>query len=779
MKVRTIFLVFLAVSFFSFPSYSGTVVYEADVKPWSGYWWPSTLGGMLTGVGYRGHPTVLEKLEGISPAESGRVKEWYQQNFFKPEGEAWFGLCHAWALAAAYEPEPTRGGVFHGVPLSIGEKKALLTLAHAEDVSYKANGYDPLVFHQWILRFLKENRKPFVINLGLDGEVWFYPAYRAQVDGRDFPDRTEFDTLLWFASSSVPPEFKGTLNGMNRQTYILYKDRAGHYTHGEWTGESTQNYPIALWSTLERQGAPGLDLAIVDAAVNSTTDDLSTTLLRPGSFSAFFAGTWRGQLEARAGEWLELEFSLEDRLVTLPVTLSDGVASLSETVTQANPRVRYLTRRDNPTLTITPEARLTNSPFSLRFDLARTPLIAMTRRDADLLWAGLAGISNLPVGKADALLLTARAKGGHPLHSISLPVQGGAKFSQVVNLPEFDKWAFGRAEHFEVSATSASSLVGLAANMKGMSAFSTPPSSGRQVAYGALPSTDVVTAFYVRNYEPRAVDGTIRAWEGAEGVEEGGREVLSAPITLGPHELRFFSWGADPLPFTHEPGLFGIDFGNARVGVDACFVDRDSTEMVPGVGAFSKEFLFSHYPNTGGWQTSVHILNPSTSMAEVGFETADGRKLHTVFVPAHRSVEINSDVLPQTGKTLRVRSNVGVAAHVQYRAVGGDWATLPLSRPDRTKTEILVPHVPDVPWWTGVILDYSGQKSCEVRLEYLGAKGEVLRTERRTLNAHESWVFAADRSPQTASLRIRSSSALGCGILYGSDDNAHVAGYTP
>lgn len=785
MKVSVMFVQCLCVFFF-FPavllSATEKEVYEADMIPWSGYWWPSRLGGMHTGVGYRGHPTVLQKLGGISSSQSAAVTSWYVQNFFKPDGEAWFGLCHAWALAAAHEPEPTRGGVFRGVPLGVGDKKAFLTLAHTHDVTYRGNGYDPLVFHQWILRFLKENRKPFVVNLGTDREVWFYPAYRAEVSKADFTDRTEFDTLLWYAANGVFPDYVGILPAVTRQTYTLYKNSEGQYTRGIWTGDSVSDYPRALWSSLERKGPAGFDMEAVIAAVRTETDDLSTGFLRPGAFSAFAEGTWSGNLDAMAGEWLEVEFSLPNRQASLSVSISDGILLLSETVSQANPRIRYLTRRANPTLTITADPQLGAIPYTLRYDLARTPLATMTRRDANLLWTGLAGVPNLPAGESGSLLLTARARNGSPLRSETLPVTGNSKFSHLVNLPDFDIWAFGRAEHFEVTVgkTLPFGLVGLSANISGLNAFSTPPAHGRHAVYGRFSNKGNAVAFYVRNHEAREVNGTIEAWEGeGTGWLGAANRVVNTSVTLAPRELRFFSWGAPPLPYLRVPGQFAIDFGSARVSLEACFVDRSSSEMVPAAGEFGREFLLSHYPNAEGWGTTLHILNPWATTVEVGIETADGRRLRTVFVPPRRLVEIETASLPVTGQTLHVRSDVSMAAHACYQAIGGDWAMLPLSRPDQTRTEILVPHLPDAPWWAGVILDNANAGPCEVTLEYFGASGEMLNSERRVLDAYEPWVFTAARSPEKVYLKVRSSAPLGCGVLYGSDDLSAVAGYTP
>ena len=545
------------------------------------------------------------------------------------------------------------------------------------------------------------------------------------------------------------------------------------YARGEWTGESRFEHPGYLLSTIERYGPPvdGFDINIVEKAVSTNTDDLTPAEIYPGSYSAFLGFDWSRPLAAEAGEWLELEFSLENRQVSLPVTIVDGRHAYTETVTQANPRIRYLCRNARPVLSLHPEARLINSPFSLRFDLAREPLAVQTRRGASFAWGGVAGLFDSPDG--GRAFVTMRGRDGRPLRSIPVEAAGRSKFGQAFDLAEFDSWVFGRADQCEITSRQQPSLVGLAAYGRGMSAFSPLPAAGPQWVYGFFPGLGSAASFHVRNGEARAVSGVVRGWDSS------GREVFTQDVTLAPHELKFFSWGAYLIPAPQGASLFSIDFGEARVGLEACFVTHGVVEMVPAAGEFSKEFLLSHYPNTNGWASSVHILNSGNSTAEVGVETMDGRRLHTVFVPPHCSAQVDTAALPVTGKTLRVRSNVEVAAHVRYQASGEDWAMLPLSRPEQTRTEILVPHLPDVPWWAGVILDNANAGACEVTLEYFGASGEVLHSERRVLDAHEPWVFTATRSPETAYLKIRASAPLGCRVLYGSDNLSAVAGYTP
>lgn len=760
----------LLACFFSTPAIGETVeIYEASIKPWSGYWWPSIHGGMLTGVGYRGKPSVLDKLRAISPGNTDAVDKWYARNFYKPDGESWFGLCHAWSLAAINEPEPVRGGVYKGVPLNVGDKKAMLVLSHADDLCQKGNGADPLVFHQWILSFLRDQKKPFSANLQLSGTVSFFPVYRARVHSTDSSAYTDFRTQICYASDSGLPDFVGTKEGMRWYSYRLHK-AGGVYVSGEWTGSSLKDYPGYLWNSLERHGPPveGFDPATIDAAAQADTDDLSVGSIYPGSFSAFLEPGWGRPLEVEAGEWLELEFIFEDQYVFVPLTITDGGRIHEETVSQANPCIRYQCLNARPVLSLAPESRLTNSPFSLRFDLARDPLTVLTRRGATFSWGGLAGLCPLPEG--GRTMATMRDREGRPLRSISLDTSGGEKFSRAFDLAEFDSWVFGRADQCEITSGRMSAQAALGAYTQGTIAFSRPV-AGPQWVYGSASSSGQATSFHIRNNEARPVTGMVYGWD--------GRQIFSREETLKPHEIRFISWGNYPVPFPQGPSLFSIDFGASKVSLEACFVDRTAMEMVPATGEFARDFLFSHYPNEDVWSTTLHILNPHSTAGEVWLESVDGRRLHTIFVPPRRSAEIHTAGLPRIGQTLRVRSDTDMAAHVRYQAAGGDWAMLPLVRADRTAAEFLIPHVPDAPWWTGVILDHPGPESCEVVVEYFGWAGELLRTERRVLDGHEPWVFPTARSENIAYLKIRSSRALGCGVLYGSDDLTQLAGYVP
>ena len=749
-----------------------TVVYEADTKPWSGYWWPSTNGGMLTGIGYRGAPAPLDKLHGISPLKADLLKDWYALNFFKPDGEAWFGLCHAWSLAAIAEPEPTRGGVFQGVPLNVGDKKAFLTLAHAGDLCLKVNGADPLIFHQWILTFLRDQKKAFSANLQFQNEIWYFPIYKAAVTQTDHGSYSEFSTVVWYASDLVHPDFVGIKELSTVFTYRLSK-QDGIFTKGVWTGESENHYPGELWSTLQRQGPPveGFDLALIDRAVRTNTDDLTPSELYPGAFSAFFDGVWQRPLGVQAGEWIELEFKLENQYVELPVTIMDGNFTSTWEISWANPIIRYQTVNAYPVMQFRPDPSMTNSPFSMFFDVARDVSSALTRRDSTFSWAGFAGFVSLDAVDHGGLL-TVRRRDGRPLRSVPLSAPVGTKSSHLAMLPEYDSWVFGPAMHCDITSLGANAMVGLNGNQRGMNPFIHNPRSGVQWVVGSLQNHGLATSFHVRNTESKPVSGSVKGWN------EKGEVVFSQNVTLAPHELRYFAWGSYPMPSLRGGSLFSIDFNDAKVFLEACFTSSRSTELVSGLPLGGREYFLSHYPNDGVWRTFLHLLNPNDQVEEVSLETLDGRRLQMFSIPARTALDIDTSALQATGQTLRLVSDNSVGAYVRYQSPV-DWAMMPLLSPSAARTEVLVPHVPTAPWWTGVILDNPDSRECRVTLDYFDSSGSIVKTEQRVLNGYEPWVFMASRFPDSGFLRIKSSRNLGCSVLYGTDDLSGVTGFRP
>ena len=149
--------------------------HEASSRPWSGYWWPDTQGGLGTGQDYRSSPAPLEKYDLLTTgASSGTALSAYLDTHYNPDTTAWFGLCAYWARAACYEHIDVFPSSENNIIFRVGDKKGLLTLAHNSDVLDLADGSAPEEFHFWLLKYIKDQGKAFVADLDAGEQVWSY-----------------------------------------------------------------------------------------------------------------------------------------------------------------------------------------------------------------------------------------------------------------------------------------------------------------------------------------------------------------------------------------------------------------------------------------------------------------------------------------------------------------------------------------------------------------------------------------------------------------------------
>ena len=159
---------------------SSAETYEASSRPWSGYWWPYTYGGLGTGIDYRGRPAPLEKYNlHMTGSTSGTALDWYLKKHYDPSAPGWYGLCLYWARAACFEQIDILPSSENNIIFRVGEKKGLLTLAHNNDMGESGDASQrPEVFHRWLLTYIKDQKKAFVADLDAGPEVWSYAIYK-------------------------------------------------------------------------------------------------------------------------------------------------------------------------------------------------------------------------------------------------------------------------------------------------------------------------------------------------------------------------------------------------------------------------------------------------------------------------------------------------------------------------------------------------------------------------------------------------------------------------
>jgi hypothetical protein len=235
----------------------------AERIPWSGYWWPTTLGQFVSG--YNGHPSPLEKYDAyVSGYYPASATEYGLEHFYDPEAPPWAGHCDDWAAAAVLEPEPDQPGDLRGIPFRVGDKKCILALHYDENViaTFHGERYNDETddfndiypggtngFHQTLVNYIAIQGLPLIMDLDPGAQIWNYPAYRYEMNWHDEGDKRYVSCKVWFADDNVGPDFAGTSTFTKTYTYFLQIDGNGQIQDepGKWEGESFDDHPDFLW----------------------------------------------------------------------------------------------------------------------------------------------------------------------------------------------------------------------------------------------------------------------------------------------------------------------------------------------------------------------------------------------------------------------------------------------------------------------------------------------------------------------------------------------------
>jgi hypothetical protein len=257
---------------------------EAEVLPWSGWWWPASDAIGATLYAANGPLDKYDRYVGFVTGQSPGTRAWERENVYFP-GQPWAGHCNGYAAAALLEPEPTEPREVFGITFSVGDLKALLVDYHFADAAAwslpEEGDLNPADFHRTLLDWLRVGGKGFVVTFDLGGgEVWSYPAYRFESEwGLDplQPGVWRVTTTVWLADMDVPPDFVGLKPfpgpAGKRFEYTLEGD-PNDPTGGGWTGVSQSGrfaHPGRIWYPEPRVRnrndrelvSPGLDRATV------------------------------------------------------------------------------------------------------------------------------------------------------------------------------------------------------------------------------------------------------------------------------------------------------------------------------------------------------------------------------------------------------------------------------------------------------------------------------------------------------------------------------------
>ena len=238
-------LIILAAAFFiSHIPISSAEVYEASRVPWSGYWWPYRIGGLLTGDDYNGKPSPVSKYDYATQGTyKGEAYFYGLKYFYDPNALDWEGLCFSWAVASALESEPVKSGVYGGELFYVGDKKALLTAAYHRVVYLSYPVHTPELFHEVLDTFIATEQSVVVIDLHTNNEVWNYPVFKFETNYETVGDTRHYTTEIYYPRNAVDPDFVGSSITSKVYWYYFTLGAGGEIVDSGWENDSVDDYP--------------------------------------------------------------------------------------------------------------------------------------------------------------------------------------------------------------------------------------------------------------------------------------------------------------------------------------------------------------------------------------------------------------------------------------------------------------------------------------------------------------------------------------------------------
>jgi len=714
----------------------------ANHTPWSGYWWPMKDGGLLTGRGYNGLPAPLDKYAVLDSANGAALKIAYANKYYKPGGDSWWGMCWEWALAASVEPEPTKASVFRNVPFHVGDKKALLTLAHSNDVVVFGNGADPVVFHSWLIEKVKGLGKVIVVDLDPGPEIWSYPVHKYEMTQQVVGNAVHVTCKIFYPDDFVHPDYVGMDLRFNRYTYTLMRDLAGNIVSGSWTGESVTHHPdtLTLHVAKNLDGYP-LDFELASTIAQSTDDEMEgQDFLHPGSYLLALQNidsfalvppssaqlswirvakvnrtdSFSGLLYGTGGQQTALEFGL------------DGVAHFYDQSALAQ------------RLSLTPGAAYSAGLYSLVVDAFVPDMDSAPYLHQGDAWLGVAQAAPK---SGQGGMIVGRAMDGDPVRTFAADrgFVAGGKRSLMIDMAagEYGLSAAPVGLDLYPGQAEVGSVV-LAGGASGMLASYGQAISGRRLISPGAVLAGVGYSQYtvsVRNKSFAQNNVRVRSYSNAGQLND------ETVVQLSPRETRVLAFGNSPFYRTtmHNWLMFDADadievMGSARSGAKPTLGENFYASP-----AEDTTFYVPHAPVSGGWSTFVTMINPNDQPVSISlFAHAGGNMLGQMAVPAKGKVEINlasyAGVHALGGQVLRLQSALPVTGYLTYVA-GGDAGTMPLLRATDAQGRLHLPHAPTFqPWWTGLALANISGNARTVSVTAYDSAGNVLPVDRESIS---------------------------------------------
>jgi len=580
-----------------------------------------------------------------------------------------------------------------------------------------------------------------MMDLGTEGEVWFYPVFKYDTDYVQQGNLRHYTTRIYYASDGVRPDYTGTFVSSSTYNYYFQVDGTGNITGMGWEGESIGRAPVRACEPFGTNPQnPGIDYNVVRQIV-MTDDDAYEENDDPGSGVAVSTGAHNliamdddfFYVTLKQGDSLSISIDSDTEDMILR-TYNPAGTELDETGTgeaqlieaQDDGKFTLAVVSDDPEMenlyTLYVEHRL---PFQAAF-----PIHPAGSWDT--------GISLLdPEGIGGRRIVSVFDNDGHPMKSLA------TNFStSLLGLMEEDL-GLSRAENGYIKVDSDSPLLGLEASMAldylmlGANLMPLGDSSGEiffphfsnqggwKTSFGLLNTGDVTETVLRKSYGD---EGQILQTQTLTLAPGERREEETAYVPILVNGARCMS--AETL--SNRASLLGyIKF------LSPSFGSRGRALVRLAGGGGDSELVVPHVASGNDWWTGLAVMNTGYDDSETLFTAYDDNGnlvANSVYAlrPNENLIKMATDLFPGTPAgsiaSIRIFSQGGEALSglILYGTSSYDClAGMPMTAP--REFPLYLSHIASSEgWWTGIGIVNSGIETASLSFSLFDEQSHIL-----------------------------------------------------
>lgn len=709
MRSKVVGLLATIVLWVSVPVYAATVT--ASHTPWSGYWWPMKYGGLLTGSGYNGLPSPLDKYQMVDGVTGVAAKNEYAERYYLPEADSWWGMCWEWALAASVEDEPYRPSVIDNIPFRVGDKKGLLTFAHSRDIVVFGAGSDPVVFHSWLKEKIQGLGRVIVADLDAGKEVWSYPIFKYNMTEQIVGNYVYVTCTVFYPDDFVRPDYVGMDLRFSQYTYTLSLDGHGNIVSGVWTGSSVTDHPDRLSMSLgQKEAELSVDLDVVRRIATSQDDEFEgVDELWPGTYLlALGDGDSFALKGPESAQDYYFRIKKDNRTDPISATLSASGGGEQSLTFDASGVAQVMTSSAHTQIALSPAGNVQSGLYTMVFDSRANDVQTVPYLHGKDAWLGVA-LTGKKHGRGGMIL--GRSMVGDPYRT-NVPealYSSGQKRTYMLDLVPTGYGLLDPPVGLDMySGDGTVSAVVLAGGQNGMLAAYGQGFSGKTlVSPGATPVGLGYSQYSASIRNRSFASNTVRV----RSYSTSGQLNDEAVLELAPRETRILAFGNSPF---YRTTMRDWLFLTATEDIEMLGTARSGSNPALGENFYAtppdaQVFHIPHVPVSGGWSTILTVLNSNeTPTTVLLLARPAGNALAQYTVAGRGRLEVNLGTIvgmnTVAGGILEIKTSQNATGYITYVS-GGDVATLPLLRQADAQQSLQLPHTPTFnPWWTGLAI---------------------------------------------------------------------------